>query len=201
MITGPSGRSYDPLPIDNAAGFPQRFPLLLNGVNYQFLVYVDAPEATLGTIPVSLAAAGATAAGSPTLQFAAVPASIFVGMAIVDLTTASAIPPGTTVRAMTATSVIMSQNAVGPGVKPGDRIQFTNELMVLPDALRFMVVRADVLATDGTTQTIFLRKVVPSLEYRARGVGLYFPTQIVALRNLNGIGNFGTNVIAGVASL
>jgi len=125
-ITGPSGRGYDPLPVDNTAGFPQQFPLLLNGVNYQFSLYIDVPEAALGPI---------------------------------------------------------------------------DELMVLPDAQRFLVVRADVLGTDGTTQTIFLRKVVPSLEYRAGALGLYFPTQIIARRNLNGVGSFGSNVIAGVTSL
>jgi len=126
MITGPSGRAYDPLPIDNTAGFPQGFPLSLNGINYQFSLYVDVPEAALGPI---------------------------------------------------------------------------GEVMVLPDAQRFLVVRVDILAADGTTQTIFLRKVVPSLEYSVRGIGLYFPTQIVARRNLNGVGSFGTNIVAGVTSL
>ena len=126
MITGASGRTYDPLPIDNSAGFPQRFPFLLNGVSYQFLLYVDVPESALGSI---------------------------------------------------------------------------DELMVLPDAQRFLVVRVDVFGADGTAQTIFLRKVVPSLEYRAGGLGLIFPTQIVARRNLNGVGNFGSNVIGRVNSL
>jgi hypothetical protein len=126
MIIGPSGRTYDPLPIDNAAGFPQRFPLLLNGINYQFALYVDVPEAALGPI---------------------------------------------------------------------------DGLMVLPDAQRFLVIRVDILAPDGTTQAMFLRKIVPSLEYRVRGIGLYFPIQIVARRNLNGVGSFGSNIVAGVALL
>ena len=126
MITGPSGRAYDPLPIDNTAGFPQQFPLLLNGVNYQFRLYVDVPEAALGPI---------------------------------------------------------------------------DEVMVLPDAQRFLVVQVNTLAADGTTQTIFLRKIVPSLEYSVRGIAIYFPTQIVARRNLNGVGSFGSNIVAGVASL
>lgn len=201
MITGASGRTYDPLPIDNTAGFPQQFPLLLNGVTYQFLIYVDAPEATLGSIPINLATSGMTAAGSPTLQFAAVSARILVGMAIIDTTTGSAIPAGTTVQSTTAASVVMSQNATGAGVGAGDLIQFTNELMVLPDAQRFLVVRVDVLGADGIAQTVFLRKVVPSLEYRAGGLALTFPTQIVARRNLNGAGSFGSNVIGGVTSL
>jgi hypothetical protein len=126
MITGASGRTYDPLPIDNTAGFPQQFPFLLNGVNYQFQLYVHVPEATLGSI---------------------------------------------------------------------------DELMVLPDAQRFLVVRVDVLGIDGTAPTVFLRKVVPSLEYRAGALALTFPTQIVARRNLNGVGSFGSNVIGGVTSL
>jgi hypothetical protein len=126
MITGASGRSYDPLPVDNAAGFPQRFPFLLGGVRYQFALYVDVPERALGPI---------------------------------------------------------------------------DELMVLPDAQRFLVVRVDILGPDGAQQTVFLRKVVPSLEYRAGGLALTFPTQIVARRNLNGAGAFGSNVIGGVAAL
>jgi hypothetical protein len=126
MITGASGRSYDLLPVDNTAGFPQSFPFLLNGVRYQFSLYADVPESTLGAI---------------------------------------------------------------------------DELMVLPDAERFLVVRVDVLGPDGTQQTVFLRKVVPSLEYRAGALALTFPTQIVARRNLNSAGNFGSNVVGGVAQL
>jgi hypothetical protein len=124
MITGLSGRPYDPLPIDNAAGFPQRFPLLLNGVRYQFALYVDVPETTLGPI---------------------------------------------------------------------------DEVMTLPDPNRFLVVRVGVLGTAGSQDTVFLRKVVPSLEYRAGALMLTFPTQLVARRNLNNPGNFGSNVIGGVA--
>jgi hypothetical protein len=126
MIIGASGRSYDPLPVDNTAGFPQSFPFLLNGVRYQFSLYVDVPESALGSI---------------------------------------------------------------------------DELMVLPDAQRFLVVRVDVLGPDGTQQTVFLRKVVPSLEYRAGALALTFPTQIVARRNLNSAGSFGSNVVGGVAQL
>jgi hypothetical protein len=200
-IIGASGRLYDPLPIDNTAGFPQQFPLLRNGVNYQFRLYVDVPEGTLAALPVSLSTSAMTAPGSATLQFAAVPASIMAGMSILDNTTGSAIPAGTTVQSTLATRVVMSQNASGAGVGAGDAIQFANEVMVLPDAQRFLVVRVDVLGADAGAQTIFLRKVVPSLEYRAGELGLVFPTQIVARRNLNGIGSFGSNVVGGVSSL
>jgi hypothetical protein len=124
MITGASGRNYEPLPIDNTAGFPQRFPFLLNGVRYQFTLYVNVPEAALGSF---------------------------------------------------------------------------DEVMVLPDAQRFLVVRVEVLGPDGAQQTVFLRKVVPSLEYRAGALALTFPKQIVARRNLNNVGNFGSNIIGGMA--
>jgi hypothetical protein len=58
-----------------------------------------------------------------------------------------------------------------------------------------------VLRPDGTQQTVFLRKVVPSLEYRAGGLALTFPTQIVSWHNLNNAGNFGSNVVGGVAQI
>jgi hypothetical protein len=74
---------------------------------------------------VSLTTNGATAAGSATLNFAAVPASVLVGMTIADLTTGSVIPAGTIVRSKTATTVVMSQNATGAGAANGDSIQFT----------------------------------------------------------------------------
>jgi hypothetical protein len=124
MITGASGRVYGALPIDNGAGFPLRFPFLLNGVLYQFLLYADVPETALAAM---------------------------------------------------------------------------DELMVLPDARRFLVVRVDVTGPDGLPQTVFLRKVVPSLEYRVGALAITFPTQIVARRNLNSPGNYGSNVVGGVA--
>lgn len=126
MFTGASGRVYDPLPVDNLAGFPQSWPVLIGSVRYQFRLYADVPEARLGAI---------------------------------------------------------------------------DELMVLPDAHRFLVVRVDVVAPDGTARPVFLRKVVPSLEYRLGAIAIAFPTQVVARRNLNNAGNFGSNVIGGVTAL
>ncbi|MDR3470654.1 MAG: hypothetical protein P4M09_03030 [Devosia sp.] len=125
MITGPSGRSYDLLPLDNQAGLPQSFPYNRDGVRYQFTVYANIPEAALEAIeqPISL-----------------------------------------------------------------------------PDGQSFLVVRVDRLASDGTNSTVFMRKVVPSLEYRAGALMLTFPTQVVARSNLNGVGTFGSNIVGGVAS-
>ena len=200
MITGASGRKYELLPVDNTAGFPQRFPLLLNGVRYEFSLYANVPEWTLGSNP-TLTTIGPTAAANATLRFAAVPGTILPGMLIIDVTAGAVISTGTTVVSTTTATVVMSQNATGAGVGSGDKIEFNNELMALPDGQRFLVVRVDVLGTDGTQETIFLRKVVPSLEYRAGGLMLTFPTQIVARRNLNGAGNFGSNVVGKVEQL
>jgi hypothetical protein len=124
MIAGASGRSYDPLPIDSSAGFPQQFPLLLAGVNYQFRLYVNVAEEALGDI---------------------------------------------------------------------------DQVMSLPDPQRHLVVRVDATGDDGVPQTVFLRKVTPSGEYSAGALWLTFPTQLVARRNLNGVGRFGSNVRGGVA--
>ena len=50
MIVGPSGRSYDPLPIDNSAALPQQFPLLVSGLSYQLQLYVNVAEEALGDL-------------------------------------------------------------------------------------------------------------------------------------------------------
>ena len=78
--------------------------------------------ATLGTLTTT----APTPAGDATLHFAAVPGTILPGMVIVDLTTAAAIPSGTTVVSATATTSVMSQNAAGAGVGAGDVIRFGN---------------------------------------------------------------------------
>lgn len=123
-ITGPSGRTFDPLPIDNSAGLPQSFSMLLNGVTYFFSMYMNIPAALL-------------------------PA---------------------------------------PGA-----------ILNLPQENIFITVSVDSQPAGGDRTTIFLRKIVPSLEYAAGPLVIYFPQQQVAVANLNGQGNFGTNVIGGVA--
>lgn len=68
-----------------------------------------------------------TAPGSPTLNFTAtVPAWVVAGMQIVDSTTPAAIPANTLVVSNTATTVLMSANAAGPGVASADVIVFTS---------------------------------------------------------------------------
>jgi len=103
--------------VDTDALGPKKVPI---PVTNPLQVSFNVPPPT-----VTLTTNGATAAGSATLNFAAVPASILVGMTIADLTTGSVIPSGTIVRSKTATTVVMSQNATGAGVANGDSIQFT----------------------------------------------------------------------------
>lgn len=116
---------YDPLPIDNSAGFPQSFSLLLNGVSYFFSLYVNIPAAAIG--------------GS-------------------------------------------------------------NAVLSLPADNAFLVVSVDSQPANGERTTVLLRKVVTSIEYSAgAALSLYFPQQQVAVANLNGQGNFGTNIVGGAA--
>jgi hypothetical protein len=69
----------------------------------------------------------------------------------------------------------------------------------LPSAEAFLVVQVELDQPTGTRPLIFLRKVVPSLEYEAENIALTFPQQQVAVRNLNGEGIFGSQVTGGVA--
>ena len=114
----PATRSFGDIAIvgavDATAQGPKKIPVALTNP-----LAVSSPS-------VSLTTNGTTAAGNPTLHFASVPASILAGMTLVDLSTGSVIPAGTTVQSTTPTTVVMSQNATGAGVGSGDSIQFTN---------------------------------------------------------------------------
>ena len=71
--------------------------------------------------------------------------------------------------------------------------------LTLPTTSAFLVVRVERLSADGTSQIVFLRKVVPEQEYLAENVALMFPTQVVARENINGQGDFGSQVVGGIA--
>lgn len=66
---------------------------------------------------------GTTAIGNSTLNFASIPAYVTVGTTVYDSTTTLAIPPGTTVTAIGATTLTMSSPA-NIQVGNGDTIQF-----------------------------------------------------------------------------
>lgn len=75
----------------------------------------------------------------------------------------------------------------------------TTVFLELPSTDAFLVVQVEREVAAGTRETIFLRKVVPELEYEAENITLIFPRQLVARNNLNGRGNFGSQVIGGIA--
>jgi len=124
ILTAPSGVDYQPLPVDNKAGFPQSFAVLIDGAAYRFLLYVNLPLA------------------------AATPRD-----AIVDLPTEDS----------------------------------------------HLVLRIEVEEPNQEARSLFQRKIVPSLEYATGRIRLYFPRQRVAIANLNGQGDFGSDVQGGVA--
>lgn len=47
---------------------------------------------------------------------------------------------------------------------------------------------------------IFRRKLVPSVEYRAHELAFVFTRMLVDVRNLNGAGRYGSQVVGGVAT-
>jgi len=76
----------------------------------------------------------------------------------------------------------------------------TASLLQLPAGNAFLVVRVEKENRDNTRTIIFLRKVVPDMEYVAENIALTFPTQVVARANLNGRGDFGSVVVGGIAA-
>ena len=73
-------------------------------------------------------------------------------------------------------------------------------MLDLPAEDAALMVRIEKQGDAGDRTTIFLRKVVPSLEYDAENVSVTFPTQRVAIGNLNGTGDLGTQVTGGMRS-
>jgi hypothetical protein len=100
--------------VDSDAKGPKKFPIA-----------VTDPTA-ISQSTVSIATSAATATTSATLTFSAVPSSIVAGMTVADATNAGAIAANSVVTSTTSTTVVLNQNATGPGVTSGDTIQFTN---------------------------------------------------------------------------
>jgi hypothetical protein len=71
-------------------------------------------------------------------------------------------------------------------------------LLDLPTAGAFLVLAVAREEPSGLA-TILRRKLVPAVEYLAGELALTFRTMRVDLRNLNGIGSFGSEVVGGVA--
>lgn len=69
----------------------------------------------------------------------------------------------------------------------------------LPVPQAFLVVRVDQDQVGGTSRLVFLRKVIPGLEFQAGDIALTFTQTRVAVKNLNGQGAFGSLVSGGIA--
>ena len=82
---------------------------------------------------------------------------------------------------------------------PASLVKDKTLVLDLPSPEAFLVVQVELDLSTGTRQPIFLRKVVPSLEYEAENIALIFPQQRTAVQNLNGQGDFGSQVTGGIA--
>jgi hypothetical protein len=73
------------------------------------------------------------------------------------------------------------------------------DVLPLPSEQAYLVAHVEREATGGARETVLTRKLSPELEYEAENIALFFPRQIIARSNLNGQGNFGSQVIGGIA--
>jgi len=69
----------------------------------------------------------------------------------------------------------------------------------LPTDRSHLVVKVERDEEDGSRETVFLRKVVPGLEYETGAIALRFDRQTVASNSLNTAGDFGSVVEGGIA--
>lgn len=79
------------------------------------------------------------------------------------------------------------------------RLSGAASVIELPSEDAFLVVQVDVETVGGGRETIFRRKVAPGLEYEFDNIVLVFTEQRVARGNLNGQGEFGSQVVGGIA--
>ncbi len=82
---------------------------------------------------------------------------------------------------------------------PASLVKDKTLVLDLPSPEAFLVVQVELDLPTGTRQPIFLRKVVPGIEYESENIALIFPQQRVAMQNLNGQGDFGSQVTGGIA--
>jgi hypothetical protein len=195
-LVGASGRTYTLLPIDGTRGFPQSFPVLFEGRSYQFRLYVNIPTALLHVKPTALASA------------------VTAGDAVITVTSTVGFPTRAPFRvriekevlvitAMTANvwAVTRGADSTTPAAHAsGTPVVYTITVLDLPSPEACLVVHVMVELPDATQHPIFLRKVVPGLEYEVENIALLFPQQRVAVSNLNGVGDFGSQVIGGIAT-
>jgi hypothetical protein len=115
----------------NAAGTPPGYLTAPGGSNLP-VIFEPPPALTANDYEVWMVASGglvvvatnaATASGN-VLHFGAVPAAVTVGCVVEDRTASTAIAAGTTVTAISGTTVTLSAAVAGAGVGSGDQIAF-----------------------------------------------------------------------------
>jgi hypothetical protein len=82
---------------------------------------------------------------------------------------------------------------------PAAALDETTDYLELPSGDAFMVAHVERETAGGQRETVFLRKVVPGLVYEFDTIAVVFTRQRVARRNLNGRGDFGSQVNGGIA--
>jgi hypothetical protein len=73
------------------------------------------------------------------------------------------------------------------------------DFLPLPSEQAYLVARVERDKPGGARETVLVRKVTPELEYESENIALFFPRQLIARGNLNGQGEFGSQVIGGIA--
>jgi hypothetical protein len=195
-LIGASGRTYTLLPIDSNGGFPQAFPVLFEGRSYQFRLYVNVSTALLHVKPTALAS-------TVTAEDAVITVTSTVGFPIHAPFRVRIEKEILVITAMTADVWTVTRGAdstTAAAHAQGTPVVYTLTVLDLPSPEACLVVHVLVELADTTQQSIFLRKVVPDLEYKVENIALLFPQQRVAVSNLNGVGDFGSQVIGGIAA-
>ncbi len=80
-----------------------------------------------------------------------------------------------------------------------DVLAARTEFIDVPRANAFLVVRVEKELLDATREIIFLRKIIPQLEYEVENIKLLFAGQTIARDNINGAGEHGTKLVGGIA--
>jgi hypothetical protein len=202
VTIGQSGRSYVPLPIEASRGFPQSFPVVFGSRTYRFQLYVNVPASVIqrskysycfDTIlsnaidNVSTKIVVVSTEGFPTTT----PFSVRIEDEVLLVTGIAG----------NSLSVKRGTDSTKATAHPsGTPVLYVTSILDLPYPNAFLVAQVAIDLLEGEQQPIFSRKVIPTLEYEAGDIALNFPQQRIALQNLNGQGNFGSQVTGGIAS-
>jgi hypothetical protein len=121
---------------------------------------------------------GTTAAGNPTLNFAATPTWWLPFMVVADITTPAAIPTGTYLTAAGGTTATMDVNATAPGVGNGDSIVVAS-IPVFQTTIGSSAVLVKFIAHGLSVGSTFVLQIPVTLGGITLAAGLYTVTAII----------------------